>query len=165
MKKLVSIILIAVTALSIFGCSITGERRDRDKKKERIDIEEIKDIEGDLLVITRVSAGDCTIEQYEASRYTLRVTYSGYAYVPGSLNGEGVRMSDKDLRTIYEFCVNSYENDAFEDYSEQVCDGSTYSFVYYDEDGDAHTLYSGYCYSNKDLQNVIDIISYYCIDG
>lgn len=95
----------------------------------------------------------------------MRVTYSGYAYVPGSLNGEGVKMSDKDLRTIYEFCVNSYENDAFADYSEQVCDGTTYSFVYYDEDGDAHTLYSGYCYSNKDLQSIMDIISNYSIDS
>ena len=96
--------------------------------------------------------------------YTSYVTYDGGVYVSGTgANGE-VSISDEDYLFIYNFCVDAYENDRFANYSEDVCDGTTYKFVFYDTDGVAHTLYSGYCYENEALQEINSRIGYYCID-
>ena len=40
----------------------------------------------------------------------------------------------------------------------------TFTFVYYDENGEAHVLYDGYCYDNKTLNKVRDIIGKYSLD-
>lgn len=73
-------------------------------------------------------------------------------------------MSDSDLRFLYEFCIDAYENETFKDYKEDVCDGTTYSFVYYDLDGNAHTLYSGYCYENEALKKAYETITNYAFE-
>lgn len=47
---------------------------------------------------------------------------------------------------------------------EEVADGTTFTFVYYDENGGAHVLYDGYCYENKTLTKVREIIGKYSLD-
>ena len=46
---------------------------------------------------------------------------------------------------------------AFADYYEEVCDGQTYSFVFYDVDGNQHVLYDGYIYENAELNSILDM--------
>ena len=169
MKKLMSLLLVAVMALGLFGCSkttagTTGRHSNEGHKKAAVDLDELKKNDGDMLVITRHNAGECTKEEYEASIYSVSVSYSGIAYNPNPVCDGHTGMSDSDLRFLYEFCIDAYENETFKDYKEDVCDGTTYSFVYYDLDGNAHTLYSGYCYENEALKKAYETITNYAFE-
>lgn len=168
MKKIIAAVLVAVMAVSLFGCADTGEKKstkkDKDTKQTQIDIGELKENDGDLLVITSTPQVAMSEEDFDNAIFTWKVSYSGYAYCPNPVEETGVKMSDKDLLFIYEFCIDAYENDTFKDYSEEVCDGDTYSFTYYDTDGKMHVLYSGYCYDNEDLQEVMEVIGKYQVD-
>ena len=162
MKKVVRVVLSAVMtvvmAAGMLGCSIPGIKAKRD-----INLEEVKKINGTLLEITHQSAGEMTQEEFESSITSQKVTYSGDAYNPFQVVG-GVDMSDEDFIKVYEFCLDAYENNTFADYKEDVCDGSTYTFIYYDESGEAHTLYSGYIYGNEELSGIVEIIGKYSLD-
>jgi len=158
MRKLLSIVLTLVMAAGMFACSIPG-----GSAKRNIDLEKVRQIKGTLLEITHQSAGEMTQEEFEASCYSQKVTYSGDAYNPFQVVG-GIKMSDEDFLEVYEFCLDAYENGTFDDYKEDVCDGSTFTFTYYDENGDAHTLYSGYIYGNEELSGIVDIIGKYSLD-
>ena len=158
MKKLFIITLTVVMAIGMFGCSLLSSSPKRD-----IDLEQVRKIKGTMLEITYQSAGEMTKEEFENSIYSQKVTYSGYACNPFQAI-EGVMMSDEDYLKVYEFCLDSYENGTFDDYREDVCDGSTYTFTYYDENGEAHRLYSGYIYGNEELSGIVDIIGKYSLD-
>jgi hypothetical protein len=158
MKKLISVLIILVLAFAMCGCSFYGTGAE----KINIDLEKVRQHKGTLLEVTAYPQGPMRIEDYRKENYTQKVNYSGSAYNP--FNTQGVTLSDEDFIFIYEFCIDAYENDTFRDYSEEVDDGTTYSFVYYDENGEKHTLYSGYCYDNEVLTKVREIIGKYSLD-
>lgn len=164
MKKMIAAVLAAVMAVSLMGCAGAGKSNKSTggtigwlNTAAATNIENLKKNDGYMLVVMEYVSDP----QEEHTSY---VTYDGGVYVSGTgANGE-VSISDEDYLFIYNFCVDAYENDKFEGYSEDVCDGETYKFVFYDTDGVAHELYSGYCDDNEALQEVNARIGFYCID-
>ena len=167
MKRLIAAVLTAVMAVSLMGCAGAGSGKSHKSTGSgtipwlnaatEANIENLKKNDGKMLEVTTYVADP-------QEEYTSYVTYGGGVYVSGTgANGE-VSISDEDYLFIYNFCVDAYENDKFAGYSEDVFDGATYKFVFYDTDGAAHELYSGYCYDNEALQEVLSRIGYYCID-
>ena len=70
-----------------------------------------------------------------------------------------VEVSDYDFQQILEFCLWSKKDNPFKDYSEDnVCDGETWAFTYYDEESAPFLIYDGYTYSNYDLYSFTDIL-------
>ena len=85
----------------------------------------------------------------------ITVEYSGYTYLTDETHHNSiVKMDDENLLSIYSFCKNAYENGTFDDYSESIEDGSTYTYTFYDKDGTEHIIYDGYCYSNPELKEL-----------
>lgn len=160
--KLLSVIMIAVLALSMVGCK--AEKKRKTKKREKVSIEEIQKNTGDMLVISCSPQFPMTQEEYDASSYTMRVTYDGYVYIPNPVNSNGLKMKDDDFLKLYYFCTGNAEHSDFEGYSEDVCDGETYSFIYYDLEGGRHVIYAGYCYANDELQDILKTVSSYQVD-
>ena len=167
MKRILAAVLAAVMAVSLMGCAGAGSGKSHKSTgggtipwlnaATENNIENLKKNEGKMLEVTAYVSDP-------QGEYTSYVTYGGGVYVSGTgANGE-VSISDEDYMFIYNFCVDAYENDSFADYSEDCFDGETYKFVFYDTDGVAHTLYSGYCYDNEALQEINSRIGYYCID-
>ena len=170
MKKILAAVLAAVMAVSLMGCAGAGNGKSHKSTGSGTEgtpawisdinaanIENLKKNDGKMLEITAYVADP----QGEYTRY---VTYGGGVYLSGSsANGE-VSISDEDYIFIYNFCVDAYENDSFADYSEFCFDGTTYQFVFYDTNGVAHELYSGYIDDNEALQEVNSRIGYYGFD-
>lgn len=169
MKRILAAVLTAVMAVSLMGCAGAGNGKSHKSTGggtggtpawisdiNEANIENLKKNDGNMLEITSCSDAE--------DIHTSYVTYGGGVYVSGSgANGE-VSISDEDYLFIYKFCVDAYENDSFADYSEDSFDGTSYKFVFYDTDGVAHELYTGYIDDNKDLQEINSRIGYYCID-
>ena len=170
MKRILAAVLTAVMAVSLMGGAGAGNGKSHKSTGggtggtpawisdiNEANIENLKKNDGKMLEVTTYVADP-------QEEYTSYVTYGGGVYVSGSgANGE-VSISDEDYLFIYKFCVDAYENDSFADYSEDNFDGTTYEFVFYDTDGGAHTLYSGYIDDNEALQEINSRIGYYCID-
>ena len=157
MKKAAKIFAIVMTAVLAFGMAGCGS-------KNKTDIKELQKNKGDMLVIRSFPQGCMTEEEYENGKAVMSVTYDGCANNPNPINNSLVKMPDDEYLKIYEFCVESVEKNKFEGYKEDVCDGTTYSFTYYDTDGVSHEIYSGYCYDNDELQDVMNMISKYSLD-
>ena len=158
MKKIFSAVLAGIMVMSLVGTAQASSSKwfanSAVPAASRIlSPDDIKDNKGTMLVI------DCYIVEWGYSM-EYSVTYDGYVYTPYNY---GMQMSDSDLLCIYNFCVNASDG-RYDKYSEDVCDGETYTYTFYDTDGDAHVLYSGYCYDNKELQNALGILSYYQCD-
>lgn len=151
--KITSVLMAAVIASGMTGCG-----------KDMPDITELQKNKGDMLVIRSYPQGPFTEAEYEDSVFRMSVTYDGYANNPNHVNDPLVKMSDDDYMKIYEFCVEATEDNRFEDYKEDVCDGETYAFVYYDTEGEAHVIYRGYCYENDELQDIMYTIRQYSLD-
>ena len=150
--KILSILMMLVIALGMASC-----------KKKAVDIKELQNNDGVMLTITRHPQEAMTVEDQRANTTVRQVTYDGLAYNPNPVNKEGVKMSDEDYLKIYEFCINNAEKSKFRNYSEEVDDGDTYEFTYYDLDGNPTVIYDGYCYSNKDLQDIKKTIEKYAV--
>lgn len=159
--KLLTILMIAVLTLSIAGCD--GNKTRKSRKSNRINIEEIQKNQGTLLVIKNHPQEAMTTEDYENSCYEVTISYDGYVKLPR--NQDSLKMKDEDFAKIYEFCTANADKSKFADYKEDVCDGETYTFTYYDTDGNPHVIYSGYCYSNKELQDILDTAYDYQLDN
>ena len=164
MKKIISVVMAAVMAVALFGCADAGKKSKHKKDNSKyngpsihkaIDPEDLKDTKGPMLVV------ECHVLEWEYTE-TFSVDYSGDTCMP--YNYYGMQMNDEDLMYLYEFCQYAAANDPFADYSEDVCDGATYTFTFYDPDGESHELYHGYCYDNDELQNVLDVITRYEVE-
>ena len=153
MRKIISIILASCMILAMAACS-----------SNKVNIGELKKINGTMLEVKVVPSGEMTREQFEAGSKTLSVSYSGAAFNPNPVDDNGVMMSDEDFLTIYNFCIDCYKNGKYKDYSEDACDGTRYSFIYYDENGTRNELYHGYIYGNEEMCKIVDIISSYSVD-
>ncbi len=126
-----------------------------------VNLDELKKINGTMLEIDDTPQGEMTEKEFNEQCSTLSVSYAGYANYTKSVNQEDVQITDQDLLTIYEFCLDAVENGTYEKYSEDVDDGSTYSFIFYDENSEPHMLYSGYIYDNQKLSEIVQIIENY----
>ena len=155
--KLLSIVMTALMAFGMIGCSKVGTAG-------KADISELKKNKGDMLVIVSHPQEAMTEEQYKAGTLRMSVTYDGCANNPNPINNSMVKMPDDEYLKIYNFCVEAAENNKFAGYKEDVCDGETYTFTYYDTEGNAHVIYDGYCYDNKELQDIMSLISKYSLD-
>lgn len=160
--KLLTILMIAVLTLSIAGCD--GNKTGKSRKSNRINIEELQKNEGPMLVISCHPQEAMTKEQYDNAKYEMSVTYDGCVNLPNSFNPTGLKMTDEDYIKIYKFCTKNAEKSKFAKYKEDVCDGETYTFTYYDLDGNPHVIYDGYCYNNDELQDIMNTITYYQVD-
>ena len=154
MKKLFSMILVLIMVMGMAGCGQNGST----------DISELKKRDGVMLEIIGTPQETMTDEDFHKYTTVRKVTYSGFAYNPNPVNKEGVGISDEDYLFIYKFCKNTLKNNTFKDYREDVCDGTTYAFVFYDENGERHVLYNGYCYDNKELGEISRRISKYALE-
>lgn len=150
--KILSILMVMVMALGMASC-----------KKDEVDINELQKNDGVMLTITRHPQEAMTIEDQRANTTVQKVTYDGLAYNPNPVNKDGIKMSDEDYLKIYEFCIKNVKKSKFKNYSEDVCDGDTYTFAFYDLDGNPTVIYDGYCYSNEDLQDIKKTIQKYAV--
>ncbi len=151
--------------MTVFASCKAEERREPDVQEQaefKIDIEDLKTIEGPMLEITR-TIQEPVPEDIERD-YLMTLTYSGEAINPNPVNDACARVTDEEYLTVYRFCIESITNNTYADYYEDVCDGDTYRFVFYDEDGNAHEIYDGYIYDNEELSSVVSIISSYQLD-
>ena len=123
-----------MTAVLLFG--IAGCRNDK------VDIRELQKNKGVMLEIRGNPQEAMPLEDYQAVcfRMVQTVYYDGTAYNADSLNTPGIKMTDEDYLKIYNFCMDNIKNNKFSDYSEDVCDGDTYTFTYYDVDGNPTPL-------------------------
>ncbi|MBR5386970.1 MAG: hypothetical protein IK142_05235 [Clostridiales bacterium] len=167
MKRFIALVLTLVMLSGSVGCA-NSERNGRrgsgsesgsGNKSEQI--EELQSHEGTMLEI--VSTVRLPVEEGSDIENTVIVEYSGDAYEVDT-NYLNCHLSDEEYLTIYNFCVESVENDTFADYYEDACDGITYRFTFYDEDGNAHLIYDGYIYENAELNSIIGIFGNYYID-
>ena len=166
MKRILAAVLTAVMAVSLMGCAGAGTGKSHKSTGSgtipwlnaatAANIENLKKNDGKMLEITSCNDAE--------EIHTSYVTYDGGVYVSGTGAHGEVSISDEDYMFIYNFCVDAYENDSFADYSEDNFDGTTYMFVFYDTDGAAHELYTGYIDDNEALQEINSRIGYYCID-
>ena len=152
--KLLPILMIAVMALSLFGCS------------SKADISELKKNSGMMLVVTIHIAISLPEDErnYENEHNELSLAYDGTAYNPNHMREKGVGVTDKDYLKIYNFCKKNIEKNKFADYKEYYEDGVYYTFTCYDTEGNAHEIFEGCCYKNKELQDIMHTISKYSID-
>ena len=154
-KLILTIMAAAFMLIMAAGCSAASSKES---------IEELKKHEGFMLVIRSTPQMEMTEEEFKRASHKIGVTYSGNAYNPNPVNAEYLPMSDEDYMKVYNFCVTSVAKNKFANYKENVDDGTTYSFTYYDTDGNEHLIYSGYCYQNKELKVIIDIIGKYQLE-
>ena len=168
MKRFIALALIMSMLLGFAACGKDENNSRRNSRRETVasetesnKIEELQSIEGTMLEIT--STIRLPVEEGTDIDNTIIVEYNGDAYEvdTGYLN---CHLSDEEYLTIYTFCTESVENNTFADYYEEVCDGVTYRFTFYDEDGNAHLIYDGYIYDNAELNSILSIFSNYYID-
>lgn len=150
--KILSILMMIVLAFGMASC-----------KKEEVDIKELQKNEGVMLTVIGIPNEPMPIEDRDVYTTMLKVTYDGYAFIPNPYSDKGEKISDGDYLKIYNFCVNSVEKDTFKNYSEDVCDGTTYRFTFYDKDGNPTVIYDGYCYNNEELQDIKKTIEMYSV--
>ncbi len=87
---------------------------------------------------------DLSLEYYEVH------TDSGAKYL------KTVQLSQDEFDYLLNFCRDAVKSGEFTDYSEDVCDGDTWSFDYDNGSDNIITIYDGYIYSNKTLSDVVE---------
>ena len=165
MKKLIAVIMTMVMLMGVAACDKEGLGRGRrsGETETKYDIEKLQTYEGPMLEIT--STIRAPLPDDMERDHTLYVNYDGRIFIPHNpITESGVTIDDDDYMDLYNFCVESVENDTFADYSELFEDGVTYRFVFYDEDGHSHLIYDGYIYNNEELLDIVDIVAGYEMD-
>lgn len=161
MKRIIAVLMSLIMLTGLTACSDNGDtgrsrRRSHEATEIKVDIEDLKTYDGPMLEIT--STIRMPVPDDVDPNSTSVIYYDGTvnnSYNPNECLGA---LSDEDYMTVYRFCVETVENDTFADYYEDVCDGQTYRFVFYDEEGEEHVLYDGYIYQNDELSSIVDIV-------
>ncbi len=167
-KKIISAVLVlTLSAGTLAGCTgmgsgKSGKGKDKDSKDNGEKIEELQKLEGDMFVLESYIRAPIPDDMDPTTEY--RVTYAGYVYSDRGYADEVAKMSDEDYMELYEFCKTAIKTNKFAGYYEEVCDGQTYMFMYYDEDGNEQLIYDGYCYDNDDLEDIVDLVTGYTIE-
>ena len=161
MKRIIALLLTLVMLAGFAAC----ERKHADHKPRednpveteyKISIDRLKSYEGPMLVITSTIQAPIPEDVERVSSIILH--YDGTISNPGYPNQCLGLITDEDYSTVYSFCVETVRDNTFADYYEEVCDGQTYRFVFYDEEGEEHVLYDGYIYQNDELNSILDIV-------
>ena len=170
MKKVISVLLAVVMVMGLVSCGKAPKhKKDRDDKDSgwiKVTDNVIPDDDGLMLTIRESNSGEvCNTDDYWVADYyeiyndgTIRKTVS-YNLSLDRVTEE--KLSDKDLQALYDFKQWCIEDDPFSGYSEDCCDGCSWSFGYYDENDEYVRIYSGYAYGNKDLGDIQDIVCSY----
>ena len=167
-KGLITILIIIGFILFIFISFVLGfkagvrsVRKEEEKIQESLQ-DEIRHGNGVMLEITNQSTM-CEGEELTPAVFSIMIVeYSGYTYLSDADHHNSiVRLSDEDMLSLYRFCKDAYDNGTFDDYSETILDGSTYTYTFYDKDGSEHVIYDGYCYDNPELKGVRELINSY----
>ena len=160
MKRIIALLLTLVMLAGFAAC----ERKHADRKPRednpveteyKISIDRLKSYEGPMLVITSTIQAPIPEDVERVSSIILH--YDGTISNQGYPNQCLGLITDEDYSTVYSFCVETVRDNTFADYYEEVCDGQTYRFVFYDEEGEKHVLYDGYIYQNDELSAIADI--------
>lgn len=161
MKKIMALVTALVMMVSSAACGTGDVTRSsghgETEVKESVDIERLQSLSGMMLEVTFTVS-----DPYYVG--TMKVAYNGDVSVPNPVNDYWLEMSEEDYLFIYNFCVDAYENNTYAGTSENVMDGTTYRFVYYDEDGNSHELYDGVITNNETLTAVVETIGMYSVD-
>ena len=160
MKRIIAVLVSLIMLTGLTACSDNGDtgrsrRRSHEATEIKVDIEDLKTYDGPMLEIT--STIRMPVPDDVDPNSTSVLNYDGTVYNSYNPNECLGTLSDEDYMTVYRFCVETVENDTFADYYEEVCDGQTYRFVFYDEEGEEHVLYDGYIYQNDELSSIVDI--------
>ena len=124
-------------------------------------VDELKSINGPMLTIYCEDEGPYDYYEDDSRDCSFTVYYNGdlertcYHSMSDPVKSV-VTLSDNEYYYFYQFCVDYVDCKALADYSEDVCDGTMYSFAYYDETRERHSIYSGYCYNVPALMEVVD---------
>ena len=161
MKRIIALLLTLVMLAGFAACDRKhAGRKPRDdnpvETESKVSIDRLKSYDGPMLVIT--STIQAPIPDDVERESSLILYYDGSLCYPGYPNECLGMLTDEDYMTVYSFCVETVRNDTFADYYEEVCDGQTYRFLYYDEEGVEHVLYDGYIYQNDELNSILDIV-------
>lgn len=168
MKRIITFVMMLGLLAGITACNEdrghgTDHRRDRDSGSSRteikVDVDELKTHDGPMLEITSTIQAPVPDDVERVSSIILH--YDGTISNPGYPNQCLGLITDEDYSTVYSFCVETVRDNTFADYYEEVCDGQTYRFVFYDEEGESHELYDGYIYDNAELSSVVDLFYAY----
>lgn len=152
--------LVFTLCLGITGCG---------SKVSNVDISELQSREGLMFEVQSIINGP--IDWSDDDRIT-GVTYSVYwdgsvtrtdhHAVSGNKVSGRTTVNSEDYLKIYKFAEDAYKNKTFRLYVETgVVDGSEYSFTYYPDGSKGTCLYGGYCYSNKALMDMVDLVTDY----
>lgn len=173
-RQILGLVLIVAVGLYLFGgCAgaegdgtggSSGKGKDKDKDIEvtmaaPVTADDLQKLEGDMFVLESTICEP--IPDYMDPTTEYRVTYDGYVYCDSEYSTGPAKLSDEDYMELYWFCVHAVKTDEFSKYYEDVCDGDTYKFTYYDQDGEEFVIYDGYCYDNADLQAIIALVTGY----
>ena len=161
MKRIVAVLMSLIMLTGLTACSDNGDtgrsrRRSHEATEIKVDIEDLKTYDGPMLVITSTIQAPVPEDVERVSSIILH--YDGTISNPGYPNQCLGLITDEDYSTVYSFCVETVRDNTFADYYEEVCDGQTYRFVFYDEEGEEHVLYDGYIYQNAELSSIADIL-------
>ena len=162
MKRIIAVLMSLIMLTGLTACSDNGDtgrsrRLSHEATEIKVDIEDLKTYDGPMLVITSTIQGPIPVE--EERDHSVVLYYDGTVnYLDASPNECLGALNDEDYMTVYNFCIDTVRNDTFADYYEEVCDGQTYRFVFYDEEGEEHVLYDGYIYQNDELSSIVDIV-------
>lgn len=161
MKRIIVVLMSLIVLTGLTACSDNGDtgrsrRRSHEATEIKVDIEDLKTYDGPMLVITSTIQAPVPEDVERVSSIILH--YDGTISNPGYPNQCLGMLTDEDYMTVYSFCVETVRDNTFADYYEEVCDGQTYRFVFYDEEGEEHVLYDGYIYQNAELSSIADIL-------
>ena len=161
MKRIIAVLMSLIMLTGLTACSDNGDtgrsrRRSHEATEIKVDIEDLKTYDGPMLVITSTIQAPVPEDVERVSSIILH--YDGTISNPGYPNQCLGMLTDEDYMTVYSFCVETVRDNTFADYYEEVCDGQTYRFVFYDEEGEEHVLYDGYIYQNAELSSIADIL-------
>lgn len=157
--------LLIVSLACSLGLGITG----CGSKASDIDISKLQSRDGLMFDVQAIYNGP--MDWSDDDRIT-DVTYSVYwdgsvtrtdhHAVSGNKVSGRTTVNSEDYLKIYNFAEDAYKNKTFKTYIETgIVDGSEYCFTYYPDGSKGTSLYGGYCYSNKMLMEMVDLVTDY----
>lgn len=171
MKKVLAVALALVMALPMGACKKSETKKKLKARKdkvstEKVDVDKIKELDGVMLKI------DVTSYELQDPNYDQRSGVDYYVSYDGTLKCEAFYslsgkqeystvLSDSDLIEVFEFCQEYGDGKKLKDYQETANDGEVLEFIYTDEKGKEHVIYRGYCYQNKVLWDLYEMLGNY----